>query len=139
MDHIWSRIADQLIDRVTGPMKFRLVLQPLMASILAIRGGIADAKAGRRPYFWDLCTGSGQRMAIVKEGWKSIGKVFILAVVLDVVYQLIVTRPHYAVRPGEALVVAVILALLPYLILRGLTTRAVAHKYEHRASSKTAK
>lgn len=30
------RIAENLIDRVSGPMKFRLLLQPLMAVIFAI-------------------------------------------------------------------------------------------------------
>ena len=37
---------------------------------------------------------------MLKEGWKSIGKVFILAIVLDVVYQLIEHR--WTVYPGEA-------------------------------------
>ena len=45
---------------------------------------------------------------------------FVLAVVLDVVYQLYVL--HF-VYPGEALIVAFVLAIVPYLILRGLVTR----------------
>ena len=53
------------------------------------------------------------------------GRVFILALVLDVVYQLIVLRFVYA---GEAIIVAFILAIVPYLILRGLVTRAARKK-----------
>jgi hypothetical protein len=39
MDHIWMRVASNLAARVTGPMKFRLVLQPAMAAFFAIRSG----------------------------------------------------------------------------------------------------
>jgi hypothetical protein len=52
MDGMWMRVGTQLVARVSGPMKFRLVLQPLMASFLAIRSGLADAKAGKPPWFW---------------------------------------------------------------------------------------
>jgi hypothetical protein len=120
MDHIWTRIADNMIARVSGPMKFRLVLQPVMAAIFAIRSGLADAKAGRTPYFWSLVTNPAQRDYMLKDGWKSVGKVFILAMVLDVVYQII--EQHF-VYPGEVIIVAFILAILPYLILRGLVNR----------------
>lgn len=120
MDDIWMRIVDNLSDRVTGPMKFRLVLQPVMASIFAIMSGLKDARAGNPPYFWALLTEPGHRAAMLRDGWKSVGKVFVLAIVLDVVYQIIVQRFVY---PGEALITAFILAIVPYLILRGLVTR----------------
>ena len=120
MDDIWMRIVDNLSDRVTGPMKFRLVLQPVMASIFAIMSGLKDARAGNPPYFWALLTEPAHRADMLKDGWKSVGKVYVLAIVLDVVYQIIVQRFVY---PGEALIVAFILAIVPYLILRGLVTR----------------
>ncbi len=120
MDHMWMRIGDNLLGRVSGPLKFRLVLQPLMAAIFAIRSGLADARAGKPPYFWALLWDRGQREDMLKDGWKSVGRVFMFALVLDVVYQIIVQRFVY---PGEAVIVASILAILPYLILRGLVTR----------------
>ncbi len=120
MDDTLARIGHDLIDRVTGPMKFRLVLQPLMAAFFAVRAGLADAKAGKSPYFWCLVSDPAQREDMLKDGWKSVGRVFILAVVLDVVYQIIVQRFVY---PGETIIVAIILAIIPYLILRGLVTR----------------
>jgi tryptophan-rich sensory protein len=64
---------------------------------------------------------------MIKDGWKSVGKVFVLALVLDVVYQVIVLRFVY---PGEAIIVAILLAIVPYLILRGLVTR-IARKTGH--------
>ena len=39
---------------------------------------------------------------------------------MDVVYQLIVLKTFY---PGEAVIVAIALALLPYLLLRGPIAR----------------
>ncbi len=120
MDDIWTRIVTDLVDRATGPMKFRLVLQPIMASIFAIKAGLHDVRTGQPPYFWSLLTEPDQRVSMIKDGWKSVGKVFVLALVLDVVYQIIVMRFVY---PFEAFITAVILAIVPYLLLRGLVTR----------------
>ena len=131
MDHMWQRVGSQLIARVSGPMKFRLVLQPCMAAFFAIRAGLADAKAGKPPWFWELVSNPPQREDMVQEAWKRIGKVFILAVVLDVVYQLIVL--HF-VYPGEALIVAFILAIVPFVILRGpvvRVTRLISMRRQH--------
>ena len=120
MEDVFARFAENLADRVSGPMKFRLVLQPVMATIFAIIAGLKDAKAGKPPYFWCLLSDPAQRAAMLKDGWKDVGKVFLLAVVLDVVYQIIVLRFVY---PGEVIVVAFLLAIVPYLLLRGLVNR----------------
>jgi hypothetical protein len=109
-----------MLARVSGPMKFRLLMQPAMSAFFAIRSGLADARNGKTPYFWCLLTDPAQRNEMLKEGWKSIGKIFILAIILDAVYQIIELRFFYV---GEAIAVAIILAVVPYLILRGLVTR----------------
>lgn len=125
MDDMWMRIAANLGDRLGGPMNFRFILQPIMASIFAILSGLKDAKAGKPPYFWSLITDPARRADMIKDGWKSVGKVFIIALVLDAVYQIVVLRFLY---PGEALIVAFVLAIVPYLILRGLITRLARRK-----------
>ena len=127
MDHMWARLGSQLVARVSGPMKFRLVLQPAMAAFFAIRAGLADAKLGKRPYFWGLISEPGQRAFLVKDGWRSVGRVFILAMVVDIVYQVIVL--HF-VYPGEVIIVALILAIFPYLIVRGIATRLAQRRNE---------
>ncbi len=130
MDTMIARVSEDLIARVTGPMKFRLVLQPAMALILGIRFGLKDAREGKPPYFWALfTTDTGERKAMLKEGWKSIARVFTLAVALDVVYQLIEHR--WVVYPGEAVLVAIILAIVPYLLIRGPVNRIAARR-EHK-------
>ena len=120
MDDLLSRFFEDLVGRLTGPMKFRLILQPVMAIIFAVRSGLKDAKAGKPPYFWALFTDADHRAAMFKDGWKSVGRVFILGIVMDVIYQIIVFRRFY---PVEALVVAAVLAIVPYLLIRGPVTR----------------
>jgi hypothetical protein len=125
MEDLLTRIFENLIDRVSGPMKFRLILQPLMAIIFAVRSGLKDAKGGSPAYFWALFTDSAHRRDMVRDGWKSVGRVYILAVVIDVIYQLIVFRWVY---PVEALLVAAILAFIPYLLIRGPVNRIARRK-----------
>jgi hypothetical protein len=118
----WQRIVEDLFARLDGPLHFRLIVQPLMATIFAVIDGVKDAKTGKPAYFWALLTTPGYRKELVKEGWKSVGKIFILAIVLDVVYQVIV---HSSVYPGELLLVAFVLAILPYLVVRGPVNRVM--------------
>jgi len=135
MDDFWHLIADQLQDRVSGPMKFRIVLQPLMATFLAIRSGWADAKSGKDPYFWSFLFARGRRLDLVKSGWESVGRLFILAVVLDLTYQYLV-QPSMHLR--AALLVACILAILPYVALRGIVNRVAAHLIKRPPAAGTA-
>jgi len=125
MDDVFTRIAENLAARVSGPMKFRLILQPLMASIFAIRAGLKDAKAGKPPYFWSLFSDPAHRRDMLQEGWKGVGKVFVIALVLDAVYQVAVQHHVY---PFESLLVAFLLAIVPYLVLRGPVTRIASKR-----------
>lgn len=107
-------------DRVGGPMTFRIVLQPTMATILAVLAGLKDAREGRPPYLWTVLTDPSQRADLLHEGWKAIGRIFLLALIMDIIYQLIVERWIY---PLELLIVAVVLAVVPYLLIRGPVNR----------------
>lgn len=101
-------------------MKFRVLLQPIMAAIFALRSGLKDAQAGRRPYIWSYFRERHRRREILGEGMRDVGRIFVLAVVLDLVYQAAVL---HAFRPLEAAVVGVALAIVPYLIFRGVVNR----------------
>ncbi len=109
-----------LFDRVGGPMTFRIILQPAMATILAVLAGLRDAREGRPPYLWTVLTDPLQRADLLREGWKAIARVFLLAVIMDIIYQLIVQRWIY---PLESLIVAILLAVVPYLLVRGPVNR----------------
>ncbi|CAG0947475.1 hypothetical protein ANRL1_04169 [Anaerolineae bacterium] len=120
MEDLLVRIIEDLIGRVSGPMRFRLLLQPLIAAVLGIRSGLKDAREGRPAYFWAVFTQAEQRREMLHDGWKSAGKVFIIANIIDAVYQLLILRWFY---PGEAILVSAFLAFIPYLLIRGPVNR----------------
>jgi len=122
MENIWQRIVENLYGRLDGPLHFRFILQPMMAVIFAIIDGVKDAKIGKPAYFWAVIFNPGHRKELLKDGWKSVGKIFILAVILDIAYQL---KIRHGIYPGEVLIVAFILAIVPYVLLRGPVNRIV--------------
>ena len=118
----WQRVIENLIARFDGPLHFRFIVQPLMATIFAVIDGVKDAKAGRPAYFWAMLTTAENRRELIKDGWKHVGKIFILAIILDLVYEL---KVESTIHPGEILIVAIVLAIVPYLALRGPINRVV--------------
>ena len=126
LEHIFTRFWEQLMSRPAGPMKFRFILQPAMAIFFGVRHGLKDYHEGMPPYFLALFVDPAYRWQLLRDGWKSIRNVFVLALVLDCVYQIIVLRWIY---PLEALAVAIVLAIIPYLLVRGPVNRiATARK-----------
>lgn len=120
MDEVVARWWDMLIDRGHGLLHLRFLVQPLVAAMLAIRAGLRDAREHRPPFGWAVLVGSGHRGDLLREGWNDVAMLFIAAVVIDVVYQLIVFR---WVHPVQALIVAAIVALPAYLLVRGPVNR----------------
>ena len=120
MEETLARIGTHLIGRLSGPLTLLLFLQPAMATLFAVRDGVKDAKAGSPPYLWTVFTHPEERRRLMREAWKSIGKIVVMAIVLDLVYQLIVFRRIY---PVETIDVVLILAILPYCLRRGPVNR----------------
>jgi hypothetical protein len=115
-----DRFWNNLLDRPDGVMRFRFVLQPIMAAVAALRDGVEDAKLGRSPYMWTLLSSPSERGGRLAEGVISTARVLLLGLCMDTVYQLTVLKTFY---PGEAVIVAIALAFVPYLILRGPMAR----------------
>jgi hypothetical protein len=113
-------LLGDLLGRFEGPMNFRLYVQPLIAIALAIRDGRKDALAGRAAYAWAVFHDPAHRAYLLQDGWRGVSRVFVLAYVLDIVYQYVAL---HAFRPPEALLTALVLALLPYVLLRGPVNR----------------
>ena len=128
MREFLNRMWEMLMGRGEGPLTFRLILQPTMAAILAIRAGLRDARAGQPAWFlWSLLTDPARRPELLAQVRKDVGKVFGLAVVLDVIYSLIVYR---WIHPVQTIIVATVLAIVPYLLLRGPVT-LIARRFVH--------
>ncbi|HYV82115.1 MAG TPA: hypothetical protein VE931_01295 [Pyrinomonadaceae bacterium] len=121
-----------LAARVGGPMTFRIILQPLMASLFAFRDGLKDARENRPPYLWTLITDPSQRPDLLRQGWRAVGRVFILAIVMDVIYQWIVVGWIY---PLELITIAIVLAVVPYLLIRGPINRLVRSRQRNEVRS----
>src|SRR5205809_8147623 len=117
MEEALTQAWDNLFGRVDGPMSFRLIIQPVVATFLAIRAGWADAREGRPIFFWTLLREPAQTRIMLRNLWKIAGKVFLVAVVLDVVYQIIVLHWVY---PLQTLIVATTLALIPCMVVRAV-------------------
>jgi hypothetical protein len=135
MEEMLARMWEGLVARVGGPMTFRLILQPLMATLLAVLGGLKDAREGRPAYFWTILTDSSRRGDLLHEGWRSIGRVFVLAIIMDLIYEWLMGRRFY---PLETLIVAIVLAVVPYLVFRGPVNR-IARRFRPRRDVVVAK
>jgi hypothetical protein len=116
------RTWDELVSRDSGPLHFRLILQPIVAAVLAVRAGIRDARQDRPAFFWAFVRKPHRPTLLLGALWKDVGQLFLIGIVLDLIYQLIV---FHTIRPGQSLIVAIVLAILPYLLVRGLTNRTI--------------
>jgi hypothetical protein len=121
----FSQLWQELIARPSGPLALRFYLQPLMATVFAVRDGVKDARAGKPAYFWALFTDSQNRADLLRHGWKSIGKIVVMAILIDVIYQLL---ELHRVRLTQAVLVATVLAIVPYLTFRGPINRIVQRR-----------
>jgi hypothetical protein len=116
----FGRIWRNLVDRPSGPMSFRFVLQPSMAGVAAIYDGLRDARRNRSPYLSTILWNPEKRVGRLREGLNAIARIILLCVVIDAIYQALALNTFL---PNEALIVALLLAFLPYVVIRGLVTR----------------
>jgi hypothetical protein len=117
---VHGRIWRDIFERPGGPMSFRFILQPTMAALAALHDGIRDARLGRDPYLWTVLTNPEKRAGRLSEALISTARILLLGFAMDGIYQAIVLKTFY---PGEMAIVAVLLAFVPYLLLRGLFAR----------------
>jgi len=116
LPHYW----EEMIGRTQGPMKIRILVQPAVAAFFAIRAGLRDAREGRGLRFLSVFSDRGHRSRVLRDGWRDVGRVFLIAVAFDLVYEAVAL---HAFRPGEAAIMGVVLAIVPYLLFRSLVNR----------------
>ncbi len=119
------RAWEQLAGRIGGPLSFRLLLQPTVAVILGVRAGLRDANAGRPAYLWSILRDSTERRILVRGGWLDVARLTAMAIGVDALYQLIELHWFY---PLQAIAVAVLLAVVPYLLVRGPANRLASRR-----------
>lgn len=115
-----ARLWQNLVDRPDGPMLFRFFLQPTMATITAILIGVKDAREGRTPFMQAVVTNPAERAGRLNEAMVDTSRIMLLGLVMDAIYQYIVFDTFH---PGEAVIITLLLALVPYLLVRGPAAR----------------
>jgi hypothetical protein len=128
MQDLFLRVWDNLIARTEGPMHLRFVIQPAVSIYFAIQAGRLDAKTNTVPFLWRFVMAKGNRKAVAKEGWKHFGKIFMMGLAMDLVYQVFViyklgTEENF--YPLESIIVAFLLAIVPYVLIRGPLSRLI--------------
>lgn len=125
-----ERVWHQLLARPDEPMSFRFILQPSMAAIAAIHDGVRDEQAGRRFDVRTLAITSRHRATALRQALIATARIVFLGIVMDLIYQVLVLKTLY---PAEAPIIAVLLGLVPYLVIRGPAT-IIARRWRGHAS-----
>ena len=120
--YLFSRaFLEDIPRRLTGPGRFRFILQPLTAIVLGIRSGLADARAGRPPYLYGVLFHPDLRRQLMTSTLESVANLLLLGILLDAVAQWLILGVSHA---GAALVVGPVLIVTPYTVARALANRA---------------
>jgi hypothetical protein len=117
---VQQRFWSDIFERVGGPMSFRFILQPAMALLAALPDGINDAKHGHSAFFWTHRGDPSLQRGRLRQGLTSTARVVLLGISMDVIYQLRELDQFY---PAEAVVMALLLAVIPYFIFRWIVER----------------
>ena len=91
-----------------------------MAIFFAVHAGLKDARQNNPTFLGCAISNPGSWRARMRLSWKDVGTVFIVAVILDAIYQVSV---HSGVFALELLITATVLALVPYMVMRDLVAR----------------
>lgn len=116
----FARGWENLVDRLGGPMSFRLLMQPAVAIFFAVRAGIRDARENKPTFLGCALSNPRSWSPRMRQSWRDVGAVFIVALVLDSIYQVAVQGGIFTL---ELLITATVLALVPYMIFRDLVSR----------------
>lgn len=119
--YLFSRaFLEDIPRRLTGPGRFRFIVQPLIAIVLGIRGGRADFRAGRPAYLYGLLFHRTLRAELFRSALGQVANLLLMGIVVDSVCQWLILGISY---PGAALVVGPVLIMLPYTLARALANR----------------
>lgn len=110
-----ERFWADIVGRLHGPMTIRFYLQPTMALIAALHDGIRDARQGHKAFFWTALWDPTQERGRLRQGIIATSRTALLGLGMDTLYQI---RVFDAFRPIEAVMMALLLAVIPYFIFR---------------------
>ena len=106
--------------RLAGPGRFRFVLQPVLAIILGIRGGLTDARLNRPPYLSGVLFSRTHRRELIHTALATIVNLLLMGILMDSLFQWVILGASY---PGAALLVGPVLIVTPYVLARAASNR----------------
>jgi len=119
--YLFSReFFEDIPKRLVGPGKFRFVLQPLLATILGILNGIADARTGKPPFLYGLFFKREFRGELARSSLENLANLMLMSILMDAVFQWIILGVSH---PGAAILAGPVLILSPYVKVRALANR----------------
>jgi len=111
---------EDMVARLSGPGRFRFILQPTVATLLGARDGVKDARAGACPFIWGIILRRDLRSQLLRSGLASVRNLVAIAVLLDLISQYLIFRQ---IHPGAALLLGPVLIAAPYSLARALANR----------------
>jgi len=129
---VHQRFWADIFGRLSGPMTFRVYLQPTLGFVAAWRDGMKDLRAGHKAFFWTALWDRTQHSGRLREGAFSTSRIALIGFVMDTIYQLRVFDRFY---PAEAVMIVLLLAVLPYFIFRWIVERVARWRLARKSTS----
>src|SRR5438128_9965455 len=92
-----ARGWENFVARPRGPLNLRFIIQPTLASIIALRAALKDANAGQPAYLWAVLTNSDYLKLFLHGGLKDLRIQSGVGTALDVADQVTIPLPIYPV------------------------------------------
>ena len=89
---------------------------------------------GALPFSGPILTDPAKRAGRLHEALIATARIILLGLVMDVIYQFIEFETFH---PAEAVIIALLLAFVPYLLLRGLIARVARWWLGHESASES--
>jgi hypothetical protein len=115
-----QRFFEDMVARLSRPVRLRFNLQPAMAILLGVRDGVKDSRAGSAPFLWGLAFHGGRRTELLRSAFASVRNLLAIAILLGIVSQFLIFRE---IHPGAALLLGPVLIGVPYALTPALTNR----------------
>ncbi|WP_158752136.1 hypothetical protein [Acidobacterium sp. S8] len=111
---------EDMVARLSGPGRFRFILQPVVAIFLGSRDGVKDARKHAHPFLWGLIFHREHRPQLLRSALESVRNLVAIAILLDIISQYLIFRQ---IHPGAALILGPVLISVPYTTARALANR----------------
>src|SRR5271157_111962 len=84
--------SEDMAARLSGPGRFRFIMQPLVAIFLGSRDGVKDAQKGASPFLGRLVFHREHRSHLMRSALASIRNLIAIAILLDIISQFLIFR-----------------------------------------------